>query len=146
MHLCVSACIYVEYRNVGIRRGRAPVMRTTKGSEGEEGYMIFPQTSLFFLTMEARQNIQNDYTGHGVLREGNFLPRHCPRPHRHRCRRRKKVASPLRFLFDPRVILLFSRTIKFPVMARFRLNEETNSPCEQAKNGLLECRKGRARA
>lgn len=51
--------------------------------------------------------------------------RACPRRLDRRCKK-GSFASPI-FIRSALVILLFSRTIKFPVMVRFRLSEEARS-------------------
>lgn len=113
----------------------------------------FPANVSVRLNDGSEIDFQNDYTGHGAVREAIssratvlVLVVVVRRSSLSLSSLQKgSFASPI-FIRSAHVILLFSRTIKFPVMARFRLSEEASSPRGQAENGLLECRKGRARA
>lgn len=78
---------------------KAEKERSKKG-KSETRANDFPANVSVLLNDGSEIDFQNDYTRRTA--RGNFLPRRCPRPHLRRCRRRKKAASPLRFLFDPR--------------------------------------------
>lgn len=106
----------------------------------------FPANVSVLLNDGSEIDFQNDYTGHGALREAISSRATLSSSSSSLSSSQKgSFASPI-FIRSAHVILLFSRTIKFPVMARFRLSGKASSPRGQAKNGLLECRKGRARA
>lgn len=158
-----SQCVYISEQGKAGPRSRAVGRSTVSNGAYNErqrrrgrrrasqrlGQTIFPRTSAFALTTRSEIDFQNDYTGHGAACARQFPPAPLSSSSSSSSSlsslQKGNFASPI-FIRSARVILLFSRTIKFPVMARFRLSEKVNSPRGQAKNGLLECRKGRARA